>query len=243
MNFCANCGGKLANEMKFCPSCGANLNSSKKSGGEDKQGKPNMYSNGAGAPILGPDVSIEWFVGIVRDYSLRLESNLNSELGMWRESFRTFTALYGEDKQFWPRDLGEPPPTSVPTEVDLSLLTAPVSKIKKISHQRLLEIHNFAVNGLREELQIELQSNSKTVKVREGLIVPLEWDAHYRILHESQPEVLIWLAVRHAFVGNPLAGEVLEWSPSVADGRKTRQSTKLIGAAAIGAVAALLLGA
>jgi hypothetical protein len=243
MNFCANCGGNLASEMKFCPNCGSNVNSSKKSVGEDSKDKPNMYSNGAGERILGPEISIEWFVGIVRDYYLRLESDLDSDLGQWKETVRTFRALYGEDEKFWPRNLGGPPTSLLPTEEDLSLLMAPLSKIKKVPHQNLLEIHNFAVDGLRQELQIELQTSSKTVKVREGLSVPLEWDAHYRILHESQPEVLIWLAVRHAFVGNPLAGEVLEWSPSVPNTRKAAQSTKLLGAAALGAVAALLLGA
>jgi hypothetical protein len=241
MNFCANCGAKLATEMKFCPSCGFQATGDKSHEKYEPRDEPNIYSNTRSGGVTSPEMSAEWFMSLVISYWGRMKIPPETEYAKWSEKVQTFRALYGEE-EFWPRALPEPPAPSLPFQDDLYLLVAPIGEIKKVNQQRLIDIHNFAVDGIRDELLAELSSSAKTVRVREGLSVPLEWDAHYRILHEHQPEVLIWLAVKNAFIGNPLAGEVLEWSPTNKKSRNRTQTTKLIGAAAVGAVAALLLG-
>ena len=74
--------------------------------------------------------------------------------------------------------------------------------------------------------------------------------ANNAIPHETRPisadpKTLIWLATKHSMLGNPLAGEVFEWSNVGARANNESESTnsnkaKFAGAAALGLLAGFL---
>ena len=127
-------------------------------------------------------------------------------------------------------------------EEDYHLLTCEPSHLQALDQKELVSIHNLLVDSLRKACQVLLSAGEQPVKVREGLVVPREWDAHYRNLWPIQPKCLIWIAARHAVLGNPLKGEVFEWSNTGAKETKSDVGVKVAGAAAVGGLAGFLLG-
>lgn len=117
-------------------------------------------------------------------------------------------------------------------------------KLRQLAEVELLELHNLVVELVRSACVRDLRASKNQVKVREGLLVSREWEFHFSNLHKEQPQILLWMALKHAMVGNPLAGELfewnnLEWSPNI---ENARGNGKLVGAAAIGLLAGLLFG-
>lgn len=125
---------------------------------------------------------------------------------------------------------------------DYHLLTCEPSHLQALDEKELVSIHNLLVESLRQACQDLLASGEQPVKVREGLDVPREWDAHYRNLWPTQPKCLIWIAARHAVLGNPLKGELFEWTNTGAKQTKSGVGVKIAGAAAVGVLAGFLFG-
>lgn len=125
-------------------------------------------------------------------------------------------------------------------EGDYELLTCDPAELERIEQQELVRIHNLLVDNLRSGCNSLVEAGGASVKAREGLVVPREWDAHYCNLWPMQPKLLIWMAVRHAVLGNPLAGEVFEWNNQGAPAAKSSTGGKVAGAAALGILAGFL---
>ena len=132
------------------------------------------------------------------------------------------------------------------------LLLYEASDLKNVDLPLVVEVHNYSVLAIRHMLGDEIgalnyqrSGVSEKVKVRDGLVIPRDWQVHYENLLQSNSPRLILAVMQHAFSGNPLSGELYEWS-NVKSGFFGRQnpSTKraIVGASVIGAAAALLFG-
>jgi hypothetical protein len=132
---------------------------------------------------------------------------------------------------------------SVPTENEINLLLADIDSLKSENRETLVALHNYSVSVLRKECLLAIKQH-RTLRVRPDLELPIDWHTHYENLYQAQLPLLILPVVQHAFIGNPLEGELYEWSnrKALLSGPRPGNKTKLVGAAAIGAVAALLLG-
>lgn len=228
MSFCSACGAKVGLVANFCGSCGVPLNLDGTPKSPNAQGA--MYER-TSLGVL-PQVSAEFFYGIIADYCSR-------KWGRWNEKVEFMKRAYGED---WQKTSNLEPP-AVPADGELDLLLQDVESLRSQDRGTLIELHNFCVAVLRAECLKDVKKY-QTVKVRPDLELPRDWHTHYENLYQAQLPLLILAVVQHAFIGNPLDGELYEWSNRNAlFGRaKAGNKTKLAGAAAIGAAAALLLG-
>ena len=125
-------------------------------------------------------------------------------------------------------------------ESDYKFLDCDPQLLEQLDKDELVRIHNLLVEALRRGCQMLVRADPNPVLVRQGLVVSKEWDAHYRNLWPLQPKFLIWMAVRHAVLGNPLAGEVFEWNNQGTPAAKSNTGGKVAGAAALGILAGFL---
>ena len=211
----------------------------------------NIYSNPTGMTNTPWHVSVAWFKNAALQEISRIESASKQKPKIRNARCPNCDAIVSQGVFLCVscgrevRDLSFPETVEkivLLTDVECDLLDSPISKLKKIEQERLVEIHNLLVASLRIACNLELQSSSKKIKVRDGLTVTPEWDAHFRNLFIADPQLLIWLAAKHAMLGNPLAGEILEWSNSMTPSNSRNFGVKLGGAAAAGLLAGLLFG-
>ena len=99
--------------------------------------------------------------------------------------------------------------------------------------------HNLAVHLVRSAIVRAKKAGKPTVKVRDGLRLPVEWQEHYQVVYTTELPWMIAVAMQNAFFGNPLAGEEKPWNSDlvVTDGVK-----KAVGWGSVGALIATLLG-
>lgn len=117
--------------------------------------------------------------------------------------------------------------------------------LESLPREELVEVHNEIVELLRTASIRDVETGIATVEVRKGLKLSREWDVHYQVLYEQNPRTLLWVALKHSLLGNPLAGEVDEWANSSENIEVLRSSgsgKKLAGAAAVGLLAGFLFG-
>ena len=226
MSFCTACGAKAVPGGNFCSSCGLPLNANASSSSQPV----GMYERTS----LGvdPEVSAEFFFGIISDFCSR-------RWARWKQKVAYIEETYGNTSPL----MAEVDAPGLPSDEELDLLLEDLAKIQSYDKARLVELHNFSVSVLRAECLKDIKKY-ETVKVRSDLVLPRDWHTHYENLYQAQLPKLILAVVQHAFVGNPLDGELYEWSNrlSIFGGAKPGNKTKLAGAAAIGAAAAFLLG-
>lgn len=228
MSFCSSCGSASIPEANFCSSCGASLR--KDGPASVPYNKDAMYQRkNLGVP---PEISADFFTQIIAVYC-------EKKWARWAESVKYMERAYGEE---WEKQSNLEKP-AVPNTDELDFLLRDVSHLKSMSREWLIDLHNFCVSALRAECLKDIKKY-ETVRVRPDLELPKDWQAHYENLYQAQLPVLILAVVQHAFIGNPLEGELYEWSNRRAPfaGARVGQKTKLAGAAAIGAAAAFLLG-
>ena len=214
----------------------------------------NIYSNPSGYTEIPWQLSLQWFktlvlaeVAIAEDSlkqtysksSMRQCSYCGQAIpsqgsGKCQNCWRGFEAPQHSDES--------PEEPSILTEQDAYLIDADSSSLKGIDESEVVALHNFLVDCLRSACIRQLGSGRKIVRVREGLEVTEEWDVHFRNLFKTEPRVLLWPAVKHSMLGNPLAGEVFEWKNIGEEVRKPSSKGKLAGAAALGVLAGFLFG-
>jgi hypothetical protein len=99
--------------------------------------------------------------------------------------------------------------------------------------------HNSVVHLIRAAIVRSKKAGKPTVKVRDGLRLPIVWQEHYQVVYNAELPWLISVAMQNAFFGNPLAGEEKPWNSDlvVTEGAKTALKW-----GAVGAVIASLLG-
>jgi len=218
----------------------------------------NIYSNPSGFTEIPWEFSVEYFAGLAIGVIQAKESELNVVKPNTNSTGKPLECEFcgsrlklnatacvacmkptkTRNKTF--SDTHEP--RVLLAEEDYHLLTCDPAQLQSLDQSELVRIHNISVDALRRACQRLLAAGEQPVKVREGLVVPREWDAHYCNLWPIQPKYLIWMAARHAVLGNPLKGEVFEWNNVGAQQTKSSTGGKIAGAAAIGVLAGFLFG-
>ena len=226
MGFCTECGKAVGNSSKFCGDCGARLGP-----GSKDQSSKTMYTRTS--LKIDPTVSADYFV-------LKVKEILNQEA----ERVPDLKEIYGENWQsVFAAHSSHFPMLSPSTEV-LSILKSDATSLKSLDLSLLVEVHNYSVLALRHICDQDVRKMEK-VKVREGLIIPRDWQVHYENLLQSESPLLVLAVMQHVFTGNPLAGELYEWDNQkggLFGGNSRNVGRTIIGASVIGAAAALLLG-
>ncbi len=115
--------------------------------------------------------------------------------------------------------------------------------MKDLEPRELADLHNLLVVTLRSACNEKVNDGGDALEVRDGLGVTGEWDAHFTNLYAAQPKTLIWIALRHAMLGNPLEGEITEWSNNGQKSKSSQNSVGMLaGAGALGLLAGFLWG-
>ena len=216
----------------------------------------NIYSNPSGFTNIPWEFSLEYFTALAISAIQKREVLLDSQqstvfIAPLKRECPSCGADIDEKLTFCPvcsrassPASGTPQPERKPVkllhEADYELLTCDPSELERKDQHELVRIHNVLVDNLRRGCSSLVEAGGPSVKVREGLVVPREWDAHYSNLWPEQPKCLIWMAARHAVLGNPLAGEVFEWNNQGAAATKVNTGGKVAGAAALGILAGFL---
>ena len=217
----------------------------------------NIYSNPSGFTSIPWQLSNRWFMEKFLVELGALEDALNpvddEEAGPRREcQYCGASITKGATKcsvcyRVVPTKPSKPKKTTrvklVPEEL-YPLIEIEPDGLQSFETEHLAELHNLIVDCLRTACLRDL-SRAEIIKVREDLAVSREWDAHFRNLISADPKTLIWLATKHSMLGNPLAGEVFEWSNVGARANNESESTnsnkaKFAGAAALGLLAGFL---
>lgn len=216
----------------------------------------NIYSNPSGFTDVPWEISVQFFIGVAIGVIQAREDELNeshsdtSMSGEFRNcpycgvrlnasATRCVTCMY-ELKPFVPTSSGQKKRVLLLSEADYRFLNCEPGVLESLDQDDLIRIHNLLVDSLRIGCQRLASSDANALQVREGLIVSKEWDAHYRNLWPEQPKYLIWMAAKHAVLGNPLAGEVFEWNNQGSPVAKVSTGGKVAGAAALGILAGFL---
>lgn len=218
----------------------------------------NAYSNASGFTQIPWQYSIHWFKQLVISEAEQIEANLNGANTYTTSAsvdmvggvcFKCGTAIVVErdDCRVCGHNFetGRPAPEwqFVLTQDDIDALDTEPSNLGFVNRQELANLHNLTVELLRSACLKLNGSGAETIQVREGLVVTREWDAHFMNLSAAQPQLLLWFAVKHSMLGNPLAGEILEWKNSGSyQTLKPSSGAKLAGAAAVGLLAGFLFG-
>jgi hypothetical protein len=170
----------------------------------------------------------------------RVEEMLTKEVNRVQD----LKELYGEDWQSVFTDAVYKFPILSPKADILSMLKSEAGALKTLNIESVIDVHNYAVLALRHMCNEETKDSEK-VTVREGLIIPRDWQVHYENLLDQQSPLLILAVMQHVFTGNPLGGELYEWTNQkggLFGGNNKHVKRTIIGASVIGAAAALLLG-
>lgn len=99
--------------------------------------------------------------------------------------------------------------------------------------------HNSVVHLIRSAIVRSKKAGKPTVKVRDGLRLPVVWQEHYQVVYNAELPWLISVAMQNAFFGNPLAGEEKPWNSDLVITEGAKSAIKW---GAVGAVIASLLG-
>jgi hypothetical protein len=215
----------------------------------------NIYSNPSGFTDVPWEISIQFFMGVAIGVIQAREDELNeshsdtSMAGEFRNcpycgvrlnasATRCVSCMY-ELKPVVITSSDQEEKVLL-SDSDYEFLNCDPGLLESLDQEDLIRIHNLLVDSLRMGCQMLASSDANAMKVREGLIVSKEWDAHYRNLWPEQPKYLIWMAARHAVLGNPLAGEVFEWNNQGSPVAKVSTGGKVAGAAALGILAGFL---
>lgn len=70
---------------------------------------------------------------------------------------------------------------------------------------------NAGVHAIRAVVTQEKLNGAATVRVRRGLRLPLEWQAHYQVTYSTQCPWLISAVTQSAFLENRAAHETRKW--------------------------------
>lgn len=97
------------------------------------------------------------------------------------------------------------------SEWDFKALSSPVFDFPDNERHLLIATHNLAVNLARSAIERAKDSGVSLLKVREGLIIPQEWEDHYETLYETEFPWMVSTVMQSAFMGNPFAGETEAW--------------------------------
>ena len=216
----------------------------------------NIYSNPSGFTDVPWEISVQFFIGVAIGVIQAREDELNESYsyeamsGEFRNcpycgvrlkaSVNTCVTCMYKLKPFVPTSSGQAKRVLLLSEEDYKFLNCEPGVLESLDQDDLIRIHNLLVDSLRIGCQMLASSDANALQVREGLIVSKEWDAHYRNLWPEQPKYLIWMAARHAVLGNPLAGEVFEWNNQGSPVAKVSTGGKVAGAAALGILAGFL---
>lgn len=215
----------------------------------------NIYSNPSGYTDIPWQLSVQWFKKLVLlEVALAEEaanSNVSDGIEMRRCSFcgqRIPSTGSGKCQSCW--RTYQAPKSSKPVDTATSLLSdeeeflidADSDQLRGVDEAEVVELHNFLVECLRSACIRQLSLTPNSIHVREGLEVTEEWDIHFKNLFKAQPRVLLWPALKHSMLGNPLTGEVFEWKNIGEEARKPSSKGKLAGAAALGVLAGFLFG-
>ena len=178
---------------------------------------------------IDPDVSANFFAA-------KLTAWVANEWKSFDSTVKLQRAIYGGDED-WEPDISRP---NFPKDYELEWLSQAASELPIEDRERVILVHNWAVTVLRNICNSEIKK-AENVKVRDGLVIPREWHVHYENLYVNQSPKLILAVLQHAFTGNPMNGELFEWTNR---GKLLSGTSKkaIVGASIIGAGAAFLLG-
>jgi hypothetical protein len=103
----------------------------------------------------------------------------------------------------------------------------------------VLQTHNDSVMLVRAAIVRAKKSGAPTIKVRQGLSLPTNWQSHYEVVFATELPWVVSVVMQNAFFGNPLTGEEKAWNSDfvISDGVK-----KAAGWGAAGAIIASLFG-
>jgi hypothetical protein len=103
----------------------------------------------------------------------------------------------------------------------------------------VLQTHNDSVMLVRAAIVRAKKSGAPTIKVRQGLSLPTNWQSHYEVVFVTELPWVVSVVMQNAFFGNPLTGEEKAWNSDfvISDGVK-----KAAGWGAAGAIIASLFG-
>ncbi|HEY8721485.1 hypothetical protein [Pengzhenrongella sp.] len=75
----------------------------------------------------------------------------------------------------------------------------------------VIEANNLGVEAIRKIIGVEKAMGAPTVRIRWGLRLPVEWEAHYETIYQTDFPWFISGVLQNAFLGNPMAGEHGKW--------------------------------
>ena len=94
---------------------------------------------------------------------------------------------------------------------DLKVLSSSILDFADNERHLLIATHNLAVELARSAIERAKGSGVPLLKVREGLIIPQEWEDHYETLYETEFPWIVSTVMQSAFMGNPFADETEPW--------------------------------
>lgn len=212
----------------------------------------NIYSNPSGFTELPWEFSVKWFKDRILD-EVKIAENLAEEK-LRRETPRgyrkcSYCGLRIPSSNAGTCEYCEKAPEQEKTDepkllsdLETQLIDADSQRLGELGESEVATLHNFLVDCLRSACLRDLSTGKSSLRVREGLEVTVEWDVHFKNLFKAQPKILLWPAVKHSMLGNPLAGEILEWQNIGGQPQKSSTKTKVAGAAAVGLLAGFLFG-
>lgn len=97
---------------------------------------------------------------------------------------------------------------------DIWVLRHPIYGFTEAFRNEVEELHNRCVELVRTYVLRTVSSGESCIGVRPDLWVPTDFEKEYEVLFDSNHPWFICLVIQAAFLGNPLVGEVGEWSPN-----------------------------
>ncbi|HEY8718718.1 hypothetical protein [Pengzhenrongella sp.] len=91
------------------------------------------------------------------------------------------------------------------------VLRTPVVDLVDADHAVAVIAYNNGVDLIRSAIERRKRAGGATVKVRWGLRLPVEWEAHYETVYQSNFPWYVSGVIQSAFLGNPLTGERHAW--------------------------------
>jgi len=119
------------------------------------------------------------------------------------------------------------------------VLRQPFDSFSEKDLPHVVMTHNDAVRLVRSAIVRAKKSGSPTIKVRQGLSLPTNWQAHYGVVYGSELSWMISSVMQNSFFGNPLDGEEKPWNSDRVLPEGAKSAVKW---GAVGAVIAALLG-
>jgi len=98
----------------------------------------------------------------------------------------------------------------IPKDI-LDIFRTPVRELGAYNRERVIQANNLGVAAIREIVVREKARGARTVRVRPGLTLPLEWHHHYETIYMTDLPWFISGVVQNAFLVNQVAGETRKW--------------------------------